>query len=398
MARRFVGTLAGKPRPRHRDAVQFLRRDPGFKRACSKHLNELSVAQWLPEPQQMQPFGPAASWDIPPIESVGALADWLLLEYGELDWFADLKGLGYTDHRPRLRHYHYRILSKRSGGLRLIEIPKRRLKKLQRQILSEILDRIPPHPAAHGFVKGRSVKSLIAPHIGQRVVLRMDLQDFFPSFSGARIQTVFRMLGYPESVADLLGGICTNATPRDIWPPGIDPLQLHETGALYARPHLPQGAPASPSLANICSYRVDCRLTGLSQSAGAEYTRYADDLAFSGNEAFSKRAERFSTHVAAILIEEGLSVNHHKTRIMRQSVRQHLAGLVANTRINVRRTDFDRLKAILTNCVRLGPESQNREAHSCFRSHLEGRVAWVETINPEKAKRLRMILNNIRWP
>jgi hypothetical protein len=166
---------------------------------------------------------------------------------------------------------------------------------------------------------------------------------------------------------------------------------------LYSRPHLPQGAPTSPALATLCFYRTDCRLTGLAISAGAEYTRYADDIAFSGGELFERRVERFSTHVAAILFDEGFAVHHRKTRIMRQGVRQHLAGLVANQRVNVIRSDFDRLKAILTNCVRLGPVSQNREAHPNFRSHLEGRVGFVEMINPAKGKRLRAILERIGW-
>jgi RNA-directed DNA polymerase len=82
--------------------------------------------------------------------------------------------------------------------------------------------------------------------------------------------------------------------------------------------------------------------------------------------------ERFATQVAVILMEEGFTVHHRKTRIMRQSVRQHLAGLVTNQRLNVRRLDFDLLKAILTNCVRHGPGNQNREAHPHFREHLAG--------------------------
>jgi hypothetical protein len=160
---------------------------------------------------------------------------------------------------------------------------------------------------------------------------------------------------------------------------------------------LPQGAPTSPALANICAYRIDCRLNGLAQATGAAYTRYADDLVFSGDEGFEKCVERFSLHVAAILIEEGFAVHHRKTRIMRQGVRQYMAGLVANQRVNVVRTDFDRLKATLHNCVRHGPQSQNREAHPSFRSHLEGRVGFVETINPEKGRRLRQILERIQW-
>jgi RNA-directed DNA polymerase len=400
LARRYVDANAGKTRPRHRDVVQFILQDPGFRRASSKYFDELSVERWLTGPQQMQPVAAALAWDVPVIESIGALADWLQLEPGELDWFADLKGLGYKKSRPKLRHYHYKILRKRSGNIRLIEAPKRRLKQMQRQILTRILDRIPPHPSVHGFLKGRSIKTFATPHVGRRVVLRMDLRDFFPSFAAARIQAFFRTVGYPESVADLLGGICTNAAPRDVWnQPGIDidPLQLPEARSLYSRPHLPQGAPTSPALANLCAYRTDCRLTGLAKFADAEYTRYADDLAFSGGEEFSRRVERFSTHVAAILFDEGFAVHHRKTRIMRQGVRQHLAGLVANRRVNIMRPDFDRLKATLTNCARLGPESQNRDSHPNFRSHLEGRVGFVEMINPAKGKRLRLILEQILW-
>ncbi len=143
---------------------------------------------------------------------------------------------------------------------------------------------------------------------------------------------------------------------------------------------------------------MDCRLTNLAKSAGAVYSRYADDLAFSGDKTFAARADRFLTYAAAVAMDEGFSIQHRKTRIMRQGVRQHLVGLVVNQRVNVIRADFDRLKATLTNCARSGPETQNRVKHSNYRSHLEGRVAFVEMINPEKAKRLREIFDQIKWP
>ena len=146
----------------------------------------------------------------------------------------------------------------------------------------------------------------------------MDLRDFFPSFSGARIQAFFRTAGYPEHVADLLGGICTNAVPRAV-----------SSEWIHRRPHLPQGAPTSPALANGCFWRMDGRLAGLARSADAVYTRYADDLAFSGGEDFSRRVENFAVGAAAILADGGFSVNHRKTRVMRESVRQHLAGMQA---------------------------------------------------------------------
>jgi hypothetical protein len=196
-------------------------------------------------------------------------------------------------------------------------------------------------------------------------------------------------------VADLLAGICTNAAPRDAWHiPGFegDPHELWEASNLYSYPHLPQGAPTSPAIANICSYRMDCRMAGLARRAGGVYTRYADDLAFSGDD-----IDWISPYVAAIVEDEGFTVNHRKTRIMRQGVRQRLAGIVVNQGMNIIRPDFDLLKAILTNCVRSGPESQNREGHADFRAHLQGRVGFVEMIHAVKGARLRAIFDRIAW-
>jgi RNA-directed DNA polymerase len=404
LAKRYVKEFSGQTRPRLRDAVTFIKQDSKFRRLLAKHRQGLTVAHWLTGAQQMQPVAAAQGWPVPAIESVGGLADWLGVTASELEWFADLKGLGYKNHEGRLRHYHYRVLTKISGSIRLIEAPKPRLKQLQRKILSEILERIPQHAAVHGFVKARSIKTFAAPHAGSHVVLRMDLRDFFPSFARSRVQAMFRTIGYPELVADLLGGICSTVTPRDIWTRaafGEDPLHLWEsraeTMAFYFQPHLPQGAPTSPALANLCAYRLDCRLAGLAKSAGASYTRYADDLAFSGGAAFEKGVERFSAHIAAIAMEEGFKVHHRKTRIMPQGARQRLAGVVINRHLNVARSDFDRLKAILTNCVRRGVESQNRADHPQFRLHLDGKVSFVEMVNSARGERLRRIFNRIEW-
>ncbi|HLW52649.1 MAG TPA: reverse transcriptase family protein [Candidatus Angelobacter sp.] len=404
LANRFAKAFKDGTRPRERDIIRFLSRDPGLTRAWRKDSKKLSVAHWLNQPQKMRPVPAARSWKVPPLESTGALARWLGVDVAELEWFADRKGLAGKQAISKLRHYYYTILAKRAGSLRLIEAPKVRLKQIQQKMLAEILSRIPPHPAAHGFVRERSIKTFVASHVGRRVVLRMDLKDFFPSFPATRIQAVFRTLGYPEAVADLLGGLCTSATPGDVWGRaafGEDTLHLWESRAeaqaLYSRRHLPQGAPTSPALANICSYRLDCRLTGLAKAAGAIYTRYADDLAFSGDLEFERVVERFAIHVAAILHEEGFQVHHRKTRIMRQGVRQHLAGLVTNKRLNIRRQDFDRLKAILTNCARTGPSAQNRESHPFFREHLEGRVGFMEMINAQKGAHVRALFERIHW-
>jgi hypothetical protein len=406
LARRYVDRFLASVPPRHRQVVQFLLADEALTRARSDHRARLQIADWRCEAPQMQPAYAAKGWPVPALTTVASLAEWLQLTPSELEWFTDRKGLSSKLPQSALEgpvsHYRYRILAKNFGSIRLIEAPKPRLKQLQRQILAGILEAMPVHPAAHGFLKNHSVQTFAASHVGRQVVLRMDLQDFFPSIRRARIAALFRTAGYPESIADLLAALCTHVAPRGLFAKSnfaeaIHPAQLRDAQLLYTEPHLPQGAPSSPALANLCAYRVDCRLAGLAHAADAVYTRYADDLAFSGGEAFARTVDRFQIQASAILLEEGFQVHHRKTRIMRPAVRQYLAGLVTNQRLNVPRPDFDRLKAILTNCLRHGPESQNREAHPAFRAHIEGRVGFVESVNPQKGARLRRIFDQIDW-
>jgi hypothetical protein len=404
LVRRYLKAFGANTRPRGNAVVRFLKDDIGIIRALNLYRRQIRIAHWISEPNRMQPVHAGRTWCAPAIESIGALAEWLRITPGELAWFADLRRnmarLGQGGYAGRLSHYHYRILAKEGGAIRLIEAPKERLKQIQKQILKEILEKIPVHPAVHGFRRGCSIKTFAAPHVGQRVVLRMDLRDFFPSISGPRVQAMFRTVGYPEPVANFLGGLCTNAAPRALWlekGKSLDPLRMADARQLYAWPHLPQGTPAAPALANICAYRMDCRLTGLAEVCGAVYTRYADDLAFSGDENFERGVERFAIHATAILLDEGFTVHHRKTRVMRQGVRQYLTGVVTNRRLNIPRSDYDRLKAILTNCIHHGPESQNREAHADFRSHLTGRVSFVEMINAKRGAKLRNLLDKVQW-
>ncbi|MGJ5820863.1 reverse transcriptase family protein [Paludibaculum fermentans] len=394
LARRFVKAHQGSIRPRRKEVIRFLLDDRGFRHRAHK----LSVSHWITEPPRMQPVQAAVAWGVPELVTEGDLAAWMGVRPEDLDWFADRKGLNARAGRAALGHYHYRVLAKKRGGVRLIEAPKPRLKELQRRILDGILDRVPAHAAAHGFCPGRSIRTFAEPHAGRALVLRMDVQDFFPSLPAARIQAVFRTLGYPETVADLLAGVCTNRTPIRMWPQAgaaIPAADLMEARRLYEWPHLPQGAPTSPALANLCAYRADCRLAGLARNFGALYTRYADDLAFSFDGPVNAR--QFSVYAAAILGEEGFGVNHRKTRIMTRSTQQRLAGLVTNVHLNIPRADFDELKAILTNCLRHGPETQNRAAVPDFRAHLNGRVGFVESIHPAKGRRLRVLFDKICW-
>jgi hypothetical protein len=341
-----------------------------------------------------------ATWNLPALATTGALAEWLGLYPTQLDWFADCQGRAGKLPPGPLQHYTYRWLAKRSGRWRLLEMPKQRLKALQRCLLRELLDHIPVHESVHGYRRGRSVATYVSPHVGRALVLRFDLQAFFTSIRSSRVHAVFRTAGYPSAVARLLTGLCTHVLPTAIWqagPPGGAKPHAWEYRELYRHPHLPQGAPTSPALANLCAYRLDCRLAGLARKVGACYTRYADDLAFSGDEELARCARRFQVGVCRIALEEGFEVNTRKSRFMRQAVRQQLAGVVVNAHPNLRRVDYDRLKAVLHNCVRLGPASQNRNGRPDFKSHLAGRIAYVAMFNPARGRRLEAAFERIRW-
>ena len=102
--------------------------------------------------------------------------------------------------------------------------------------------------------------------------------------------------------------------------------------------------------------------------------------------------------IGAIALEEGFVINFRKTRIMRQARHQLVTGMVVNAKPNIKRAEFDRLKAILTNCIRHGPASQNRQQHPNFQAFLRGKVAWVSMINPARGARLKSLLEQIVWP
>jgi RNA-directed DNA polymerase len=164
-----------------------------------------------------------------------------------------------------------------------------------------------------------------------------------------------------------------------------------------ATPHLPQGAPTSPALANLCAFGLDRRLAGLASSLDATYTRYADDLAFSGGSLLSRRAPDIGRTVGLIAREEGFVLNERKTRAMPRSARQRVCGIVVNERPNVSRRDYDVLKATLHNAARRGPMGENRAAVPDFRAHLLGRISWVESLNPERGRKLRETFDRIDW-
>jgi RNA-directed DNA polymerase len=360
------------------------------------------VRRWLvPEPAMRAVSGAPAGFAVAPLASHAELARHLGLSSTMLSWFADRRGMNARTSVEPLLHYRYRWVAKARGGYRLLEEPKPRLKALQRWVLRHVLDAVPTAPPAHGFVAGRSVLTFVAPHVGREVVVRLDLQDFFASVRRARVVALFRRLGYPRDVALTLAAVCTVAAPAHVLADhprqGADLQQRFLTNSRLRDPHLPQGAPTSPALSNLVAWRLDRRLAALAASHGAVMTRYADDLAFAGDRAFAASLRFFLPRAAAIALEEGFAVNHRKTRVMRRGQRQQLCGVVVNQRASPPRAEIDNLRALLFNAARSGPESQNRSAHPRFRAHLEGRIAWVASINPGRARKLRALFDGIRW-
>lgn len=343
------------------------------------------------------------AWPVAPIASTAALAEQLELSIGQLSWLADTRGLERTAQHERLRNYRYRWVRRRSGLPRLLEIPKARLKEVQRWLLHEIIDHVAPHHAAHGFTPGRSVHSHAELHLGRRAVLRLDLRDFFASVSAGRVYGIFRAAGYQHAVAHTLTGLCTNAISPVVWnalkrPSDPRLVQPHFwLGRQLATPHLPQGAPTSPALANLAAFALDRRLSGLSAAFDLTYSRYADDLTFSGAR-LTRAAARAVTDLAATIVrDEGFRLHAAKSTYRGAAQRQVVTGIVVNCTPNVARGEYDRLRATLHRLALHGPGAAEPVGDVDLRAHLRGRVAWVASLHPARGARLRRQFDAIDW-
>jgi retron-type reverse transcriptase len=264
-------------------------------------------------------------------------------------------------------------IDKATGGKRSIAAPRPRLRAVQRVILRQLLDRLPVHDAAHGFVRGRSTVTNAAPHARATVVIKMDLQDFFPSIHFHRVRGLFQLLGYDWGVASTLASLC-------IYRPVLADGTVAWPGVV------PQGAPTSPAIANLVCRRLDARLSALAAKAGALYTRYADDLTFSFVQEPATLG-RFLWWVDQICQQEGFAENVRKRRVLRTGHQQRVTGIVVNSALSVPRRDRRRFRAILTNIRKYGLESEARDRRD-FKGYLRGFAAYVKMVQPELGSRL----------
>lgn len=394
-----------RPADRPRELAAFLAECPPLVEALADPERPPKVHTWMATPTAMRRDGTAGPRTVA-IPDLDALARWLGASPAHLAWFADRRSMERTVSDERLRHYHRRWVTKADGSGRLLEAPKRELKDLQRQVLHGILDGIGAPWEAHGFRPGRSVHTAAALHAGRQVVVRLDLEAFFAGVGPGRVHGTFRRAGYPEPVAHTLTGLCTTVTPLAVRraaprPDGAPIEALDRRRRLLARlaaPHLPQGAPTSPALANLAAAGFDRRVSTLARHLGLTYTRYADDLAISGDRRLLRRVDHLVERVGAIARDEGFRLHDGKTRVRTAAQRQTVAGLVVNRAPQVPRDDYDRLRAVLHDAARSGPAAANRAGHPDFRAHLLGRIAWVGAGNPARDAKLRRAFAAIDWP
>lgn len=274
-------------------------------------------------------------------------------------------------------HYVTFALPKRSGGKRLIMAPKRRLKAIQRKLLGLLAGKLPVSEHAHAFLPGKSIRTGAEPHVGKSFVLKLDLENFFPTVTFARVRGLLIAYGYSFPVATTLAVLMTEAERQ---PVEVDGKVFHVPAG---QRHCVQGAPTSPALCNAVVLRLDNRLAGLARKHQLFYTRYADDLTFSGE---LSRAEmlKLRTVIRHIIEEEGFKVNVAKTKLMGRGTRQAVTGVVVNEVAGLSRQERRRIRAMLH---QLGQGKLPADMHA----RAEGKLAYVSMLNARQAEQLRPI-------
>lgn len=195
-------------------------------------------------------------------------------------------------------YYNFEI-PKRKGGTRKISAPFPVLLNAQKWIYENILIQQPLHDCSKGFRKNISIVDNAKEHLNQKILLKMDIENFFPSIKKNRIISIFRNLGYTKKISYYLASICC-----------LDGV-------------LPQGGATSPVLSNIIAKRLDSRLKGLANKFDLNYTRYADDFTFSGNVIPVK----FIKYIEHIAEDESFIIKKSKTKLLNEKKQKIITGI-----------------------------------------------------------------------
>jgi len=200
-------------------------------------------------------------------------------------------------------HYRYFKIKKRSGGYRDIDVPYPALLECQYWIYYNILSKVKLNYCAHGFARKKSIITNASIHLNQPELLKIDIERFFPSISKDRVVALFHRLGYSPQVSFYLASICC------------------------VNDCLPQGAPTSPAISNIIAIKLDNRILAFAKKFKFKYTRYADDIAISGDKIPVKIIE----YVTKIIEGECFKVNKSKTQLYRKKGKRILTGISIST-------------------------------------------------------------------
>lgn len=248
-------------------------------------------------------------------------------------------------------------IPKRSGGTRRIDEPLPSLKFIQRWVLDEILSKVDISSHAHAFSSGCSIVKNARIHCCSRKILSLDIENFFGTICFPRVYAMFARLGYSSTISTTLSHLVT----------------LHGV--------LPQGAPTSPAISNIVSLRMDRRFSGYARKHGINYTRYADDITFSGD--FAPGAViKFAKWVIS---EEGFKLNEKKTRLMEQHQAQEVTGIITNVKTQVPRMNRRKLRQIAYCIKKYGLDDHLRmtsEFRANYVTHILGMASHVLHVNP----------------
>lgn len=269
--------------------------------------------------------------------------------------------------------YSEASMPKKSGGVRTLHIPCLELKYIQRWILDNILNNIRISEFAMGFCENRSIVDNAKIHIGQECVINLDIKDFFPSVSFERVFRIFAYYGYTKEISFILSKLCTY------------------------QGNLPQGSPASPCLSNITCLKLDARLSALATKYEANYSRYADDITFSGKQGIKR-----ISHIAnEILADEGFMINDKKTRTAFSYQRQEVTGLIVNgDKIRVNKHYKRSLYQEIYYCIKFGMQNHMQKINcnkAFYKEHLYGKAYFVSMVEADEGKKIFSLLEKIQW-
>ena len=326
--------------------------------------------------------------NLPILTNIEELAAAMNLSVGKLRFLA------FDRKTSEVSHYINFKLPKKSGGFRLISAPMPLLKSAQIWILENVLNHVAVHEAAHGFVSEKNIVSNAKLHVGAKIVVNFDLENFFPSISYKRVKGIFRALGYSESLATVFALVSTAPETEEI---EIDSKTYFV--ALGER-HLPQGSPASPMISNIAARRLDKSLSKIAENLGFKYSRYADDLTFSTDNKDTD-VKKLMIQVRYIVGKQGFKVNENKTRILRGGRQQEVTGIVVNDKISIDRKTLRKFRAVLHQAENNGLENLKWGNSPDLIAALKGYANFVFMVDKEKGfifqQQVRRIAEKYDW-